>query len=612
MLLASWLLYSTRAAALGVRGSREAFLQRTLDAEDTLPDPAGLLKPCTDCPPAGPLLDTLANGLGGNNNNAWMKIPAVVEVLTTDVGLANRVRTDNVTIAKETAATLGVPVSRIHVLPWSWTPQHPASPFLALLQEHNQTNPTNSTCGCPVTGKLRDGWGNPWQRVMTVPEFYRLREQQIERMPPARVQMLTRDPCLVYRLHKYTEAYRDLIAKMLDVPVRKVQVSLPPVQGLVGAMLVQTGSSSVSLLAVRQASCEPGQEDGQPVDPRHDMSVLQQKRKNVPTERSQLVDYIRQRLGAGGQDPSSSQPYTEGQAPQGWLTHGMPPTDTGAASLSTVTAYTCCCPAAGVTNSPNGTTSTVATASVATNASAPTSASKSNVTAGGCVPALPNGVCSPGYERNTCYRNVTLPALTCAQGNLSNCTNATGENRPWIYVWSVSILQPDPNGEAMKLLLDVDEGCGDLAKLLPLTLARVPGLNYPTFANNTLSDVRLPPPADTAIGIRVPKFLTPKERKEEQLEMQTERQERLGNLKRQAVLRERQLFKDARGAMMEGLRDRHLLKEEMARVQEAARNHATKLSMNAATGPSLQPWEVAAQLYKTQGDSPYDGMVVSR
>merc|ERR1740130_1645557 len=79
--------------------------------------------------------------------------------------------------------------------------------------------------------------------------------------PSSRVQMLTRDPCLVHLLREMTPQFRTKIAALLGVPEDKVILDPPPVKGTVGLLQLDTKLNSekefrqVPVLGVRQ--CNP-------------------------------------------------------------------------------------------------------------------------------------------------------------------------------------------------------------------------------------------------------------------------------------------------------------------------------------------------------------------
>jgi len=74
-------------------------------------------------------------------------------------------------------------------------------------------------------------------------------------------------------------------------------------------------------------------------------------------------------------------------------------------------------------------------------------------------------------------------------------------NRPWIAWWSIGIFPPRDKAAAMQLISAIDTPHGPLDSLLPLTLARVPGLAYPSFARSRLQAVELPAPRNVALHL---------------------------------------------------------------------------------------------------------------
>mmetsp|Transcript_14780 Transcript_14780/g.51807 ORF Transcript_14780/g.51807 Transcript_14780/m.51807 type:complete len:839 (+) Transcript_14780:257-2773(+) len=75
-------------------------------------------------------------------------------------------------------------------------------------------------------------------------------------------------------------------------------------------------------------------------------------------------------------------------------------------------------------------------------------------------------------------------------------------NSPRIAVWSITVLPPLEYFLADRLRDMVNTPHGNLSRLLPLTLARVPGLRYPSYAENaSLPVIPLPLPLNNSIGI---------------------------------------------------------------------------------------------------------------
>lgn len=106
----------------------------------------------------------------------------------------------------------------------------------------------------------------------------------------------------------------------------------------------------------------------------------------------------------------------------------------------------------------------------------------------------------------------------CSQGNCVPLTGAVGAlgpapapapgpalvkevNRPWIAWWSVTFMPPNDVPAAEKFMQMVNEQHGPLARVFGLTLARVPGLSEPTGVNNNLKETEFPRPLDTAVAL---------------------------------------------------------------------------------------------------------------
>lgn len=327
-------------------------------------------------------------------------LPGEVEVLTVDVRLANRVRCDNVSLADDVAKMLNIPVERVAVTPWSWTPGVAQDNYLAFVQQDHDR------CDCMgVDGQVARGQGfkkvhtddaeDGWMlgadtSVMTVSQYkaFRVASEKLdlpkssstpEGPPPARVQMLTRDPCLVHLLRSDTDRFRKRIAYLLGLPENKVVVDPPLVKGTVGLMQVETSGHStkrmhqVTVLAVQH--CNAG-----------DLSKLE---GNLPFGSLSQADI--------------SKDFASGQ-------------------------------------------------------------------------------------------------------NVSRSTemNSNQTNRAWIAFWNIAVLPPFAVDGAWKLLNMVNMPKTELSKLLPMTLARVPGLKYRGLEGpNALNETRLPPPEDKAANFQL-------------------------------------------------------------------------------------------------------------
>jgi hypothetical protein len=78
-------------------------------------------------------------------------------------------------------------------------------------------------------------------------------------------------------------------------------------------------------------------------------------------------------------------------------------------------------------------------------------------------------------------------------------------NRAWIAFWSIVLLPPYAKDAAWHLLNLANTPRTDVSNLLPMTLARVPGLKYRALdEQNVVNETRLPPPEDRAVGFALP------------------------------------------------------------------------------------------------------------
>jgi len=210
------------------------------------------------------------NGKGSNE----------VEVLTLDVAVANKVRYGNATMAAEIAKLMNVPVSRVSVTPYSWAPQA----GVAFVQEEHER------CACELgnDGFQPKAWSQIKKEVggvkldadttiMTKKEHEAVVKRDAEEKPiipnkvvkmkaaakdkdaniPARIQMLSRDPCLIEQIVENAPMYSKRIAQMLGLKAGSVMLIPPAVKGTVGLIQVGAETETMSVLAVRHCNKKP-------------------------------------------------------------------------------------------------------------------------------------------------------------------------------------------------------------------------------------------------------------------------------------------------------------------------------------------------------------------
>lgn len=599
-------------------------------------------------------------------------IPGEVEVLTVDLHLANKVRCDNASIAAEVANLLKIPVQRVTVQPWSWALPGSgngvaqSSYLAAFVQEDHER------CDCQgENGRVAVGQGfrnvqgsassnglmiSPDRSVMTVaqydaafgvqqpqaqqqgtatgsppgsasapapagtPTFSAVRGPRAQEPPASRVQMLTRDPCLVYLLREMTPEFKEKIAFLLGVPEDKVIIDPPPVKGTVGLLQLDSSVSSkskgrpVPVMAVQHCSLVDLAELGQR------LSLIDVAQASAPAPAPSL---------AMGSSPALPTVYTVA-VPNN--TNTMNATDQRvslvmkmdnlnyellAASWPLVSSFT-----------------TVVKAAIGEAAHVPASAVKISLWPGSTVIEAeitpPNGTAAAAVFAflNSTVCNATVDRLTALNASLISaytdqnwgleCTVMSLElkdppfdvdqsNRAWIALWSVTILEPFAQDGAWRLLQMVNDPNSKLSKVLPVTLARIPGLKYrglkvPNLAIKESNESRLPPPEDKAVGFRLP------DPYDEEARMQAE-QKRMKRENAASALRikgkaDMELMR-ANDALRKSQQAKLVIAQADAQFTNAARVHAQAIrAPNASMGPDIVPFEVI-ESYHLRNESPY-------
>jgi len=158
-------------------------------------------------------------------------------------------------------------------------------------------------------------------------------------------------------------------------------------------------------------------------------------------------------------------------------------------------------------------------------------------------------------------------------------------------------LPPNSDLTAEQFLLEVNTPGSKLSHLFPKTLARVPGLGDPQFnaSNNKLHPIRLPPPIDTAIGLRLP---APHVEKVHVAEMEDHLQHELPRVKADE--------QHGKEAIAEGRQVGEALVEANKRFEMSATSYAFKLRNHAMPPPWIPSWfDLQARRKTPDGESPY-------
>jgi hypothetical protein len=358
-----------------------------------------------------------------------------------------------------------------------------------------------------------------------------------EAPPKSRVQMLTRDPCLVHLLREATPHFQKEVASCLGMPQDKLILDPPPVKGTIGFMQLdttlnsETESQQVPVLGVHE--CNPAD--------------LADRLQHLS-----LVSLDSETIGEMG---TELEPAPEPEPAPGPSPFFAPSPDLPVFSVVNETSMT-----AMATNTTNATTpqrvhlamklfnldydlltaswplvssfTTVMKLAIGITAHVPRDAIKMAIypgsvmveakimpppnTAATAVEAFLNGtVCEAAVARLN-----TLVSLEKAKIGELDCSilelyledppfEADESNRPWIAFWNVVFPPPLPQEGAWRLLQQVNEPGTCASKLLPMTLARIPGMQYramqdPNEAIKGSKEVRLPPPSDKAVGFTLP------------------------------------------------------------------------------------------------------------
>lgn len=528
-----------------------------------------------------------------------------VEVLTVDVRLANKVRCDNASIAEDVARMLKIPVQRVTVTPWSWTLGVPQQNYLGFVQEDHDRCDCQGQSGKGfrkvVAKAAADGWmlGKDTS-VMTVSEYKALQDSSKRTAivqpsaaaagpPPARIQMLTRDPCLVQLLRSETPHFREKIAELLGVPEDKVIIDPPAVKGTVGLMQFDTFVNTeermrqVPVLAVRHCSAtEAGPSTYNVAAPNvtqeldgtagpEQVVALAMKLSNIDYDLlsanvailSALTASAKEAIGVSGHVPASA------------VRVALYP-DSGSVILDAKIV------------APSG-------------------------TAPAAIEAFLNGTV---HEKLTEHLK-GMPALRSVVHGIIDCTIVSigledqslqeeESNRAWIAAWNLVLLPPFAEDAAWRLLDMIHSPSTLLSKLLPMTLARVPGLKYRALqAPNVMNETRLPPPEDKGVGFSLPNPLA-KKASEERMKREAVLSNVAANDKAAADLM------TARKALQDAQQTAAMIKQAGANFAAAARAHAMHITApSAVRAPEIVPSHVLTHP-GLDSESPYPWRQQSR
>jgi len=583
-----------------------------------------------------------------------------VEVLTVDVRLANKVRCNNASIAKDVAKLLNIPVQRITVTPWSWAMDVPQENYLAFVQEDHERCDCNAdpSGGGKVDtykwrwqsmshtsggGKVMRGQGfrkvtketdgaaiEPDTNVMTVSQYNAihaiaqkksLADAAASGPQPSRIQMLTRDPCLVHLLRTKTTYFRKRLAFLLGLPEDKVIIEPPPVKGTVGLLQVSTRmhteseAHQVPFLAVH--SCNAVQAAQREEHLHSSLLSYNNVPSPAPATLTSAEDYDASPAPAAltwGRLRATSNPATALSA------ENYDVASTGKSHVSLVMRlsnidYDMVASNLTLLSS----VSAVAKSAIGMSGHIPENAIKvaifpgstltieatitppSKTEAAAIIAFLDGTVCNQtGTSFNTLadLTPATVGTIDCSVLSLSSKDSplpSDESNRAWIAAWSVAILPPFAEEGAWRLLNLANKDMSNVSKLLPMTLARVPGLKYRSLKEpNTDIEARLPPPDDRAVGISLPDLAGVEALKQGALKVDAKRMKREHAAAELRLERKAELeLKRAQAELAAAQQITQAIAQTDAKVTNAAKVHAEILVPDEdASAPDIMPPEV--------------------
>lgn len=569
-----------------------------------------------------------------------------VEVLTVDVRLANKVRCNNASVAKDVAKLLNIPVQRITVTPWSWAMDIPQSNYLAFVQEDHERCDCNADGGKVMRGqgfrKLRketDGTAiEPDRRVMTVSQYNAmlaiaqkksLADAAASGPQPSRIQMLTRDPCLVQLLQSQTTYFRKKLSFLLGLPEEKVIIEPPLVKGTVGLLQVSTRTHTesqahqVPFLVVQHCNAVEAAQREQHLH----SSLLSYD--NVPSPAPTAPTPTSPAPAA----PTPTQDYNVASTGESNLINnnrgGLPQHVSLVMRLSSID-YDMVASNMTLLSS----VSAVAKSAISISGHIPGNAIKiaifpgsltieATITPPGETEAaailafLGGTVCNQTAKSFNALAELnlaTVGTIDCSVLSLSlkDPPLPSDElNRPWIAAWSVTILPPFAEEGAWRLLNLVNKDMSKVSKLLPMTLARVPGLHYRSIKEpNAVNETRLPPPDDRAVGIVLPDMAGVEELKQEDFQVDGKRMKREHVAARLRLEMKSELeLKKAQAELGAAQQVSQTISQTDAKLTNAAKVHAETIrpAYEDVSGPDIMPPDVLVGS-DNEEESPYHSL----
>jgi hypothetical protein len=178
------------------------------------------------------------------------------------------------------------------------------------------------------------------------------------------------------------------------------------------------------------------------------------------------------------------------------------------------------------------------------------------------------------------------------------------KNRAWVAFWNVVALPPYADYASWDLLNLANDPQSEVTKLLPMTLARVPGLRYRAIKPyNAANETRLPPPLDKALRFKLPSPINEEAALEHEMErMKKEEQQADLVIQDEAAAERMRIDRVMRAAAATRVK----IAMEDAKIVKSAKLHVAELFNGTLEGeaPDIVPWGVLTG-HNEDADSPY-------
>lgn len=403
--------------------------------------------------------------------------------------------------------------------------------------------------------------------------------------------MLTRDPCLVHVLRTQTKHFAKEIAYFLGVPTDKVILDPPAVKGTVG--LLQLDTSLESEKEMRQAPVLALQHCSAPgvkaAEERLRLQLLENHNASIAAASSPMTYSVATPNTTNSTNFTATSQRISLVMKLSNINYDLLAQSWALVSSFTTTAKTTIAMAAGMTSGDIDVSLYPGSVVVEAKITPPPGMAQMNV-----VNALNGTVCN-----QTAQTMNTFAGLDQAKTGTIECEVLSLDledppfppdetNRAWIAFWSVVIEEPFAEEGAWRLLNLVNTPMTEIAKLLPMTVARVPGLKYRAMQEpNLANETRLPPPIDRAVGFSLPNPYREEAAMEAQRRAQREKED-------EQMRQENADRAKAQSAVINGQQAAKMIKQADTKFISAARAHALTIrgGDTAMKPPDIVPYEV--------------------